>query len=119
VLAGSIDKSGSFAPVAVRILPETDSEAGAAKQPAESAGKNRLNVHGPRIKLTAIMRVGEPVAMLAVDDQPGRAFGEGDLLAPLTRLISIGDGSVTVRIHGIEHQIATGETFGASEEQTK
>jgi hypothetical protein len=133
--APAIDKSGHLPPMAVSGLPGTDGSAqgsnGSAdspgadggapgsKGPADSAGNTRLNVRGPRIKLSAILRVGEPVAMLAIDDQPGKTYSEGDLLAPGTRLLSIGDGSVTVRIFGEEHVIATGDTYKPSKDETK
>jgi hypothetical protein len=137
----SIDKSGTFAPVSPGALPgagggspgqDGRSDSGAAgsggaggqgssipNSPAENAGKDRKEIQGPRIKLTAIMRVGEPVAMLAVNDQPGKTYSEGDLLASNARLIKIGDSSVTVRINGKQHEIATGGSYGAPEENKK
>ena len=113
-----IDKTGSL-PVTFTRLPAAGQDGQASKQPAESAGATRLKDQGPRIKLTAIMRVGDPVAMLEVDDQPAKALGEGDLIAKDSTLVSIGDGMVTIRVRGVEHQIAMGETFGSHEEQTK
>lgn len=113
-----IDKSGSFTPV----LGEPSATGGTAEsgsQPAESAGNTRLKQQEPRIKLTAIMRVGDPVAMLEVDNRPGKAYGEGDLLANRATLVSIGDGAVTVRINGVPHEIALGHTYGSNEGQTK
>ena len=119
-----IDKSGSIPPFNPQALTPGAGEGGlgeavalasgtpqTGKKPEESAGKSRSKARGPRIKLNAIMRVGEPVAMLAVDDRHGITYSEGDVLAPGTRLIVIGDGSVTVRIFGEEHKIATGETY--------
>ncbi len=124
-----IDKAGMFSPVRPK-LPGVNGDASqpapdyAAKDaspnlPADNAGNNRSKVQGPRIQLTAIMRVGEPVAMLAIDDQTGKAFSEGDLLAPNARLIKIRDSSVTVRVNGVEHEIATGDSYGAPEDKTK
>lgn len=113
-----IDKNGKIPPYDPGEPPGATGGA-SPKTPADIAGKDRSKDKGPRIKLTAIMRVGDPVAMLAVDDKPGQAYGEGDLLAPNARLIKIGDSSITVRVSGVEHEIATGDSYGTPEDKTK
>ena len=112
-----IDKSGSVTPVS----PEMPQVAGQTPgtNAAENAGKTRLKIQGPSIKLTAIMRVGDPVAMLNVNDKSGQTFGVGDLIDPKTRLIAIGGSSITVEFLGEEHEIATGETCKLSKDETK
>lgn len=122
----SIDKSGSV-PLKPSGLPNPEDVDRSTPQggtsggstPEDIAGNNRLKVQGPRIKLTAIMRVGEAVAMLEVNDQPEKTFVEGDRLAPNASLVKIGDSSITVLINGMKHEIATGDTYGSSEEKRK
>lgn len=113
-----IDKSGTISPVTPGPLPGVNAKTG-GNPPEDNAGKHRLKVQGPRITLSAIIRVGESVAMLAINDKPGQTFSEGDTLAPNAKLIKIGDSSVTVRVNGIEHEIATGDRYEAPEDKTK
>jgi hypothetical protein len=87
--------------------------------PDESAGEGQQEKKGPSIRVTAIMIVDQPIAMLSVDGGDAKQYSEGDQLSDRTRLISIGESSVTVRINGALHQIATGQTYGGDTQEKK
>ncbi len=112
-----IDKSG-YTPVHWPGLPNVQDTTESGSNPADNAGTHRQKPKDPVITVVAVVHAGSPVAMLEVAGKEAQSFKEGDLLAPHARLISIGDGSVSVLINGEMHEISTGETYGSKTEET-
>ena len=90
-LPGALAGAAGYAPV----QPKVESN----EKPAENAGPDRksIEVKGPHLALTAIVKVERPMAFLSVNGGETRAFREGVLIAPGLRLISITEGSVKLR----------------------
>lgn len=95
---------GSVGPVSVRPEPSSD-------DPAESAGPDRkLEVaKGPRIALSAIVKVDRPMAFLSIEGSESRAFQVGALIAPGVRLVDIQAGLITLRFRGKSTNLKVGE----------
>lgn len=110
-----IDKSGHLTPYSPGPLPD----AGGTGDPAETAGNDRQEKQVPRVTLTGLMRVDEPLAMLAVENREAKSYAMGDLVAENARLIAIGDNSVTIRVNGKPRELRMGETLGPKKEQSQ
>lgn len=89
----------------VGIVPDTE------VQPDETTGNSRKpdGKVGPRVALTAVVKVKNSIAFLSVNGGETRAYRQGDLLAPGFRLIAVGEGQVTIRNAQATFQMAVGQ----------
>ncbi|MEA2554350.1 MAG: hypothetical protein QOJ65_2526 [Fimbriimonadaceae bacterium] len=85
----------------------------------ENAGETRKTPRGPRIRVIALMRVGHPLAMLAVNDGNSVTFGVGEKILDGVKLAGIGDSFVTVSDFGKLRRIKVGETSDPNQDQPK
>jgi hypothetical protein len=85
----------------------------------ENAGETRKTPRGPRIRVIALMRVGHPLAMLAVNDGSSETFRIGQQILEGVKLAGIGDSFVTVSDFGKLRRIKVGETSDPNQDQPK
>lgn len=97
----------------------TNSDSGTTSGPAENAGGSQQKQQGPQITVLAVMQAGTPVAELQVANNDAQMYSEGALLAKGTRLLKISESGVEIRLNGVVHKIATGETYSADDGESK
>lgn len=80
-------------------------------KPAENAGNDReqKESQGPKVALTAIVKVDKPVAFLSLNGGESRAFRPGDLLAPGVRLSHVGNGFVRFQSPKASFHLSVGQ----------
>ena len=97
----------------------SDSGSSSGLGPEDSAGKSQQKAKGPQITVMAVLQAGTPVAMLQVGSNESRTYAEGEMLAAGIRLVKVGDSYVLVRIHGVIHQISTGDSYQPDDGDSK
>lgn len=87
------------------IVPE------ASPKPAETTGNDREKNEnqGPRVALTAIVKVDKPVAFLSLNGKESRAYRPGDLLAPGIRLTHVGSSSIRFQSPTASYHLSVGQ----------
>jgi hypothetical protein len=110
-----IDKNLPFDPFSGPLGRPSNDAGASGSNTADSAGKDRQKPQEPQIRLAAVIAVGAAEAMLEVNGKDAQAFSVGDLVTANTRLVSVRDAIVAVRINGVVHEIAMGETYGSKE----